>query len=247
MQKIVLIPVPSKHGDVLDVLDAIVERGSPSGANHALAAIRKCFNWCVERGLIESSPCGAIKKPARAEARDRVLSDEELRAIWKASDTIGALAAQRRTEVATMRWRDIDLSSGVWTIPAELTKNGKPHLLPFSALALARLASLPRLHESFVFPARGNATTTFSGFSKLKAKTERLSQVCEWTPHPAGPYVSRPTGEGRVAAACGGAHPQSESGVFRGVAGVYNRFQYLPEMREGLERWARHLEELMRT
>ena len=43
------------------------------------------------------------------------------------------LTAQRRNEVATMRWQDIDLSSGVWTIPAELTKNGKPHLVPFSA------------------------------------------------------------------------------------------------------------------
>jgi len=71
--------------DVLEVLDAIVERGSPIGANHALAAIRKCFNWCVERGVIENNPCSAIKKPAKSETRDRVLSDEELRSIWRAT------------------------------------------------------------------------------------------------------------------------------------------------------------------
>ena len=166
--------------DVLDVLDAIVERGSPSGANHALAAIRKCFNWCVERGLIETSPCSAIKKPAKAEARERVLSDDELRSIWQATDVIGypfgvlvqllLLTAQRRNEVVGMRWQDVDLSSALWTIPGEHTKNGKPHLVPFSALALARLASVPRLHESFVFPARGNDATRFSGFSKAEGK-----------------------------------------------------------------------------
>ena len=173
--------------DVLDVLDAIVERGSPSGANHALAAIRKCFNWCVERGLIESSPCSAIKKPAKAEARERVLSDDELRSIWQTTEAIGypfgvlvqllLLTAQRRNEVVGMRWQDVDLSSAIWTISGELAKNGRPHLVPLSARAHSCLASLPRLHESFVFPARGDGTTTFSGFSKLKAKTDQLSGI----------------------------------------------------------------------
>ena len=145
------------RNDVLDVLDSIVERGSPIGANNALSAIRKCFSWCFERGLVEISPCTGVTRPSKPKARDRVLSDEELRSIWQASDVIGypfgtmvqllMLTAQRRNEVATMRWQDIDLSSGVWTIPAELTKNGKPHLVPFSALALARLASLSQLHE----------------------------------------------------------------------------------------------------
>jgi integrase len=241
--------------DVLDVLDAIVERGAPIAANNALAAIRKFFNWCFERGVIDNNPCNGIKKPAKSETRDRVLSDEELGAIWKASDTIGypfgalvqllLLTAQRRTEVATMRWRDIDLSSGVWTIPAELTKNGKPHLVPFSAFALARLASLPRLHESFLFPARGNDTTTFSGFSKLKAKADQLSQVNGWTLHDLRRSAATHMGRLGVAPHVVERILNHESGSFRGVAGVYNRFQYLPEMREGLERWARHLERLM--
>jgi len=243
--------------DVLDVLDAIVERGAPVAANNALAAIRKFFNWCFERGVIASNPCNGIKKLAKSETRDRVLSDEELRSIWQASDTIGypfgalvqllILTAQRRTEVATMRWHDIDLSSGVWTIPAELTKNGKPHLLPFSALALTRIASLPRLHESFVFPARGNDTATFSGFSKLKAKAERLSHVHGWTLHDLRRSAATHMGRLGVAPHVVERILNHESGTFRGVAGVYNRFQYLPEMREGLERWASHLEQLVRA
>ena len=75
--------------DVLDVLDTIVERGAPIAANNALSAIRKFFSWCFERGVIVSNPCNGIKKPAKSETRDRVLSDEELRSIWRASDTIG--------------------------------------------------------------------------------------------------------------------------------------------------------------
>jgi integrase len=239
----------------VNVLDTIFERGAPIAANNALAAIRKFFNWCFERGVIVSNPCNGIKKPAKSETRDRVLSDEELRSIWEASDTIGypfgtmvqllMLTAQRRNEVATMRWQDIDLSSGVWTIPAELTKNGKPHLVPFSALALARLASLPRLHESFVFPARGNVTTTFSGFSKLKAKADQLSRVQGWTLHDLRRSAATHMGRLGVAPHVVERILNHESGSFRGVAGVYNRFQYLPEMREGLERWACHLERLM--
>ena len=75
--------------DVVDVLDTIVERGAPIAANNALAAIRKFFNWCFERGVIATNPCNGIKKPAKSETRDRVLSDEELRSLWQASDTIG--------------------------------------------------------------------------------------------------------------------------------------------------------------
>jgi len=241
--------------DIVGVLDAIMERGAPIAANNALAAIRKFFNWCFERGLITSNPCNGIKKPAKSETRDRVLTDEELRSIWQASDRVGypfgvlvqllLLTAQRRTEVATMRWRDIDLSSGVWSIPAELTKNGKPHLVPFSTLALARLASLPRLHESFVFPARGNEKSTFSGFSKLKAKTDQVSEVQGWTLHDLRRSAATHMGRLGVAPHVVERILNHESGSFRGVAGVYNRFQYLPEMREGLERWAQHLEGLI--
>jgi len=241
--------------DVLDVLDAVVERGSPSGANHALAAIRKCFNWCVERGVIESSPCSGIKKPAMAEARERVLSDDELRSIWQATDAIGypfgvlvqllLLTAQRRNEVVGMRWQDIDLNSAIWTIPGELAKNGKSHLVPLSVRALSCLASVPRMHESFIFPARGNDTTTFSGFSKLKAKTDQLSRVQAWTLHDLRRSAATHMGRLGVAPHVVERILNHMSGSFRGVAGVYNRFQYLPEMREGLERWARHLEGLM--
>ena len=240
--------------DVLGVLDGVVERGSPVAANNALAAIRKFFNWCVERGVIEVNPCSGVQKPTKPVARDRVLSDEELRLVWCASETIGypfgalvqllILTGQRRNEVASMRWVDIDLVSGTWTIPAELTKGGKLHVVPLSTPAISLIVSLPRLNDAFVFPARGNEKATFSGFSKLKARLDSLSGVSGWTLHDLRRSTATHLGRLGVAPHVVERILNHSSGSFRGVAGVYNRFHYLPEMREGLQRWAHHVEEL---
>ena len=71
--------------DVTKVLNAIVKRGSPSAANHALSAIRKMFNWAIEHGHIDRSPCFGIKAPSKLKSRDRVLTDEELVCICPSS------------------------------------------------------------------------------------------------------------------------------------------------------------------
>ena len=126
--------------DVIDVIDEAVQSGKGGAANHALAAIRLFFNWCVDRGLLETNPCLRLRMPARKISRDRVLDDEELAAIWHAAVEIGypfgtitqllTLTGQRRNEVATMRWADLDLEAALWTIPAEVSKNGQLHAVP---------------------------------------------------------------------------------------------------------------------
>ena len=72
-----------------DLLDEIVERGSPTTANRALAVLKKLGNWSVERGIIAVSPFAGIKPPAPERARDRVLSDDELSVAWRAFETVG--------------------------------------------------------------------------------------------------------------------------------------------------------------
>ncbi len=243
-----------RREDVLQVLDRIVERGSPVAANNALAAIRKFYNWCRERGHVDVNPCNGIQKPSKPVARDRVLSDDELRSVWRACDAIGypfgplvqllILTAQRRNEVASMRWSDIDFELATWTIPAEFTKNGKPHIVPLALPVIRCIFSMPRVHDVFVFPARGNDKTTFSGFSKLKQKADQLSGVVGWTLHDLRRSTATHLGRLGVAPHVVERILNHVSGTFRGVAGVYNRFQYLPEMREALERWAHHMERL---
>jgi hypothetical protein len=77
------------RADVHAMLDGIVDRPAPILANRTLALFRRMCNWSIERGIIATSPCEGIKAPAPVRSRDRVMSDEELRVIWRACETIG--------------------------------------------------------------------------------------------------------------------------------------------------------------
>jgi integrase len=144
--------------DVREILDAIVDRKAPIMANRTLALARKVFNFGLERDLVESNPCHKIKPPSRERSRDRVLIDDEIRALWKALDDeemagrhliaaffrIRLLTAQRGREVLRMRWSDISQEPGgsVWTIPSDVTKNRRSHRVPLAAAVLDILTSV---------------------------------------------------------------------------------------------------------
>jgi integrase len=133
--------------DISTMLDEIVSRGAPIQANRALEIIRKLFNWAVGRDILGANPCYRVPKPSNENRSDRVLSGEEIRAVWLAlaaeTPTTAAtfklrlLTAQRGAEVLAMRWDQI--SSGWWTIPAEIAKNGSAHRVPVSAPVLRLL------------------------------------------------------------------------------------------------------------
>src|SRR5262249_9496546 len=132
---------------------------APIMANRMLARISRLFSFAVERDWIEANPALRIGKPADEKSRDRVLSREELRELWTAlhqaeatdghgkplirlSQTLNdallvmLLTAQRSGEVCRMRWQDLDLAGGWWTIPAEASKNQDPHRVPLVRQAL---------------------------------------------------------------------------------------------------------------
>jgi site-specific recombinase XerC len=75
--------------DVIDLLDGIVEAGKPIAANRTLAVVRKLCNWAVARDLIPASPCAGVKPPSPEQARDRVLTDDELHHVWRAAASMG--------------------------------------------------------------------------------------------------------------------------------------------------------------
>ena len=240
--------------DVMTVLDNLVEHGKPIAANQSLAAIRKFFNWAVERGLIEVSPCMGIKAPAPKHSRDRVLSDDELAAIWRSAKVVGypfgcivqllILTAQRRGEVTGMRWSDIDLGASSWSIPAARTKSNRAQTLPLSPATSALISSMPQFDDDRVFPAQGESAQTFSGFSKSKRRLDALAGVSDWTLHDLRRTAA--TGMAKL-----GVTPHvverilnHTTGTLGGVAGVYNRFGYLPEMRDALGRWTVHVQSI---
>ena len=233
--------------DVAAALEPILKRGSIGAGRHAFAAVRKLFNWMVEQGMLESSPCAGMKAPGKPGNRDRVLSDEELTKIWSAAKAMGLpfgpivqllmLTAQRRGEVVGMAWDEVDLEEALWTIPGERTKNGKSHAVPLSGGALEILTSIPRTESPYVFPARGKPDQPYSGYSKGKRELDAAAGLNDWTLHDLRRTAA--TGMARLGVA---PHVVERvlnhvSGTFGGVAGIYNRFKYEEEMREALEKW----------
>jgi integrase len=233
--------------DVTAIIDGIVGRGAPIMAHRAFGTIRRFFNWQLERGLIEKSPCFGLKAPVKRIPRHRTLSDRELTLVCEEVLPMGypyapiiwllALTAQRRGEVAGMRWDDLDFEKALWSIPPELNKSRRPHVVPLTPMVLEILKTLPMLHPVLVFPAHG-VDNVVANFSRWKVEHDRLCGVSGWRVH-----------DLRRTAATGLAKLQVPPHVIErilnhtmgGVAGIYNRFGYLPEMSDALQRWASHV------
>jgi len=249
------------RADVHELLDGVVDRGSPVMANRVLAAVRKMCSWSVDRGIITASPCTGIKAPTAERSRDRVLSDDELRGVWTACDAIGwpfrdlvrllLLTGQRRDEVGRMRWSELDLDGKTWTLPRERAKNGVAHAVPLSEPVLAILAALPRIvpakGEDYVFTVTGK--TAVSGFSNAKERIDALlgPDVPAWVFHDLRRTCA--TGLARL----GTALPVVErvlnhvSGSFGGIVGVYQKHGFADEKRHALTAWAAFVERLVST
>ncbi len=243
-----------KRADVVRALDAIVANGAPTRANRALAAIKKLMNWCIDRGIIETSPVAALKPPTKEVARERVLTDTELAASLSAATDEGfpfeqfvqllILTGQRRGEVAGMRWSELDLDNGLWTLPAKRTKNASSHIVPLAPLAIDILKSVPRFLDSdLVFTTNGK--TPISGFGRLKERLDGAVglEAEDWRFHDLRRTMATNMAMMRVQPHIIEAILNHKSGIVSGVAAVYNRHAYLDEKREALERWAKHVEE----
>lgn len=236
---------------VRDAIEVVVRTGKHSAANQAFANIRKFFSWCVEQDLCAVSPCNGLKMPAQAVVRERVLTHDEIRAILKASDEMGYpfgpiirllfLTAQRRSEVAGMAFAEIDQKSQNWLLPRDRTKSARAHSVPLVLPAIDILASLPIFDSTLCFPARGRNKRPVSGFSQWKAALDRSSGVDKWRIHDIRRTVATGLAELKVAPHVIEKILNHSSGTIRGVAAIYNRYEYKDECRDALNRWAAHL------
>jgi integrase len=251
-----------KRADVVALVELPEANGQPHLARQLLATVRKLFNWAVEKSLADSNPVAGVRVGAKVQDRSRTLTLEELRQIWTVWDQLGnpwnsyfkvlLLTAQRRSEVAHMRWDQI--ADGVWTIPAEANKSGRLHMVPLSAEVTAILDSLPRTTSPFIFPARSvrdraGSEAPISGFSAAVRKVNaKLAQPIEWRIHDlrrtATSMMARLRFPPHVLSAVLNHAPQA---TMKGVLSVYNRYEYLAEKREALEAWASYLREQVVT
>lgn len=160
-----------RRGQVVAVLERIVERGSARQAGCVLADLRQMFRWAVQAGLVETDPTATLRKAdfgGAPQARRRRLTDEEVGEL--ASKMRGARLARhvrhaiwlmlatgaRIGEIAHARWTDIDLQARTWTIPAEFSHSGRAHVVPLSDFALRHLSPTGEVRRSdtWVFPGR---------------------------------------------------------------------------------------------
>lgn len=239
---------------VVQILDSIVANGTPYRANRALAALKRVFSWALDRGIIEVHPILGLKPPAKEIARERVLSDAELRELFAATKNetypfshillLLALTGQRRSEVSGMRWSEVDLKSRLWTIPSSRSKNGISHDVPLSAEACTILHSLPRfLGSDYVFTTNG--ITPVSGFGRLKKRIDSDLSFSNWRIHDLRRTVASGMAKLGIAPHVVEKVLNHRSGILSGVAAVYNRYGYNVEKRSALESWAQHLSRLV--
>ena len=247
--------------DVLRLLDGIADRGSPIMANRTYAALSKLFNWAVvQRGIIEVSPMAGMGRPQDEQSRDRVLSGDELLKVWRASSGLGfpfgaflrllVLTAQRKSEVARMKWEDVDLKRALWTLPAGVVKSGRIHDVPLSPPACELLENLPRFEGPYIFTTTGG-TKPINGFSKMKAvldfKIQRAARKsADWRLHDlrrsAATWMAGAGVPPHVLAAVLNHTP----GSTMGITAIYVRHRYSQECRDALEKWGQYVVRLAR-
>jgi integrase len=243
-----------ERAQAVEAIDALERSGGSGTADRTRAYARALFNWAMKRGLVETNPFLNLPLAPHTAERDRVLSDNELAAIWLALNEFPypfgpfcqllILTGQRRQEVAAMRWSEITEDFTEWTIPADRAKNGKPHPVSLSAPAGAILKELrdavPRNpDQDLVFTTNGK--TPISGFSRFKAALDLASGVNRWRFHDIRrTLVSKlaELGVDHVVADKILAHKQ---GAIRGVARVYQRYEYGKERKAALDLWADYL------
>jgi integrase len=235
-----------RRSEIVRLLDGIEERSGAAMATATLALIRKVMNWHAMRSDDFLSPVvRGMGRTHSEQARDRVLSDNELRAIWKVQGGMFSnyirfllLTAARRNEVAGMTWRELQGSD--WVLPAARNKTGVELVRPLSRAAQAILASLPKDGE-FVFSPNGG-DKALASFSHHKDTFDKASGVRGWRIHDlrrtARSLMSRAGVDKDHAERCLG-H------VIGGVRGVYDRHEYYAEKQQAFEALAALIERIV--
>jgi integrase len=240
------------RADVIALLDRIVARGASIQANRTRALISKLFNFAIARGLVEHNPASHIPRPTAERTRDRVLSADEIRVLWLAAEherpkvaalfKLALLTAARRTEILGMRWDEIDIASGWWTIPRERSKNGLAHRIPLVPCAVEVLRGLQLTSDDeFVFPG-GRLERPVMNPQKWLRRIREVTGIANFRLHDLRRTVaSNLTALGVPRLTVSKLLNHAEAGV----TAVYDRHSYDGEKRAALLRWETRLREIV--
>jgi integrase len=236
--------------DVQDLVDDMVSAGKPVMARQVGRYGAAAFSWAWKRNMVSGSPFVRLDTPA-AKTRDRVLSDEELRAIWQATAEPGGfnsvvrllmLTGQRLNEVAGMAWEELSADLTTWELPGERSKNGKAHVIPLSPQARAVIEAAPRYANRLCFPGRDGV---MNSWGRMKDRLDEASGVEGWTLHDLRRTLATNLQKIGVRLEVTEAALNHVSGSRAGIVGVYQRHSWADEKRAALEAWAARLDAIV--
>ncbi|RZO84688.1 MAG: site-specific integrase [Oceanococcus sp.] len=252
--------VKPKHVDAL--LQKVVERGAPTVANDVLRWLRRMFDYGIKRHYVETNPASAFNVAdagGKEKARDRWLNRDELAAFFKAMEAAKGfskeneltlklllLLAVRSSELREAPWSEFNLDKGLWELPAERTKTGVAIVIPLPDLAVQWLRDLKRLGSGsdWVLPAR-KAQSRMLPYIHEGTLSTALGKVKHGLPR-FTVHDLRRTARTHLQALGVSPHVAERclNHKIKGVAGIYDRYDYFEERRDALERWARLIAEI---
>ena len=230
-----------------DVASRLVSITNASGAPTAARArkvLSALFTWAMQSGLVDENPVIGTPNPKMA-SRDRVLSDEELAAIWRASgdDDYGRiirlliLTGCRRGEIGGMRWEEFDIDAETWTLPKERSKNDRALTLPLPSPAWQIVKSVPEMvGRECLFGVHG-----FSNWSTNKQALDTRCGVTDWHVHDIRRSVATKMADIGVAPHIIETILNHASGHKGGIAGIYNKSVYERAVKAAMALWADHV------
>ena len=230
------------------MIDGIEGKVAP---NRVLALVGKLFRHGLSRDWIRVSPAEAIAKPNAEKPRDRFLDLKEVGQVYRAAELLGypyggfikilLLTGQRRTEVASMRWNDIDLEAATWVIRSADTKAGGAQVVPLSLAVVDVLKAAPKI-GAFVWTTDGSSRV--QNYTKTKNKLDTFLEAHGGLPEPWRLHDLRRTVAthmvrlGVTETIVGRVLNHAPQGV---AARVYALYSYAPKKQSAFDRWANEL------
>jgi integrase len=234
-----------KHG--IPGLDRHTQGTSPSRGRKMHAVLSVLFAWLLQHRRIAVNPCIGVWRPPAAPARDRVLTDAEIIALWRASDAVAPygplfklllLTGTRLNEVASIQRGE--LVGNVWTIPPERAKNHRQHTLVLPPLVLGVIDSVPKVQGDFVFTRDGRGPLT--GFSRAKTQLdEAMGGPAPWRLHDLRRTAATGMQKLGVSVEVIERALNHVSGVFGGIVATYQVDPLTDPTADALARWARYV------
>ncbi len=251
--------------DVIDLLDGIADSGRVVTANRVRAYLGKFLNWCVERDILDISPAMGVKAVAKERARERVLTDEEIRLFWAACTAEGQpwghlgklllLTGQRLGEVVNMSDREV--SGDLWHLTADRTKNARAHDVPLSEAARDVLGAVERVKGDAGYVFTTNGVSALQGYHKgrnhiakrmIEVASEERGEAVEiphWTFHDLRRTAATGMARLGIPVRVTEAVLNHVSGTAGGIVSVYQRHDYADEKRAALDAWGRFVADLV--